>query len=242
MPDVTFKDLCLDAGDAEALATFWAHLLHRKAERADDEGGWRVDPPAHGPDALGIWVDPVPEPRTGKTRVHLDVRLPDADVGPLLAQGARLVREPDDEIRWWVLADPEGNEFCAMAPAAPEYGLPTVTVPAAFELVVDAADPEAQARWWAERTGGTARTRGSGFWWIEGAAGLPWDYWVFNPVPEAKTVKNRMHWDTTLRGDDPAALVDAGARVLRSPGQELEWWVLADPEGNEFCAFPLGSG
>ena len=54
----------------------------------------------------------MPEPRTGKTRVHLDVRLPEPDPAPLLAAGATLVSEPDGERHWWVLADPEGNEFC----------------------------------------------------------------------------------------------------------------------------------
>ena len=54
------------------------------------------------------------------------------------------------------------------------------------------------------------------------------------PVPEPKTVKNRLHWDVcgTVeefldRGRDPAV-------GPRPPG----WMVLADPEGNEFCVFP----
>jgi hypothetical protein len=35
---------------------------------------------------------------------------------PWAGLGARVVSEPDGEQRWWVLADPEGNEFCAFAP------------------------------------------------------------------------------------------------------------------------------
>lgn len=61
-------------------------------------------------------MNQVPEPRVGKTRVHLDLRLAGAEPAPLLAAGARLVREPDGEVGWWVLADPEGNEFCAFPP------------------------------------------------------------------------------------------------------------------------------
>ena len=34
------------------------------------------------------------------------------------------------------------------------------------------------------------------------------------------------------------ALVAAGASIVSEPGPDVEWWVLADPEGNEFCAFP----
>ena len=55
----------------------------------------------------------------------------------------------------------------------------------------------------------------------------------FVPVPEPKTVKNRIHWDVTVPGVAP--LVEAGATVLREPGGGIGWHVLADPEGNEFC-------
>jgi hypothetical protein len=51
-------------------------------------------------------------------------------------------------------------------------------------------------------------------------------------VPEPKTAKNRIHWDVLV--DDVDDLVTAGAVVLQ---QEPNWTVLADPEGNEFCAF-----
>ncbi len=90
------------------------------------------------------------------------------------------------------------------------------------------------------RTDGTAQSRpGAPYWWVEGAAGFPFGSWVFHHVPEAKTVKNRLHWDVELPDGvaSPQALVDAGASLLRSPDDEIHWWVLADPEGNEFCAF-----
>jgi hypothetical protein len=48
-------------------------------------------------------------------------------------------------------------------------------------------------------------------------------------------VKNRIHWDVTVPAVAP--LVGAGAVVLREPGGDIDWHVLADPEGNEFCAF-----
>jgi hypothetical protein len=38
------------------------------------------------------------------------------DVDALVARGATLLRAPDAEISWHLLADPEGNEFCAFAP------------------------------------------------------------------------------------------------------------------------------
>ncbi|NES26960.1 VOC family protein [Micromonospora terminaliae] len=110
----SFKDLCMDAGDAHRLGGFWAGILDGELVDTGD-GDTRIDPRAAASGAESIWVNTVPEPRTGKTRVHLDLRLAEPEPAALLAAGARLVREPDAEISWWVLADPEGNEFCAFA-------------------------------------------------------------------------------------------------------------------------------
>jgi Glyoxalase-like domain len=225
-----YKDLCMDAADALAQARFWGHALGTKVVDLGD-GAARLDPGSGRPANEVVWVNPVPEPRTGKTRVHLDLRLAAADPTPLLDAGATVLREPGDD-PWWVLADPEGNAFCAFPPRAEGSDEPGV-----FELVVDCADPVAQAAWWAAMVGGTVSHEGGGAS-IADAAGFPWRYWVFDPVPEPKKVKNRVHWDVQLAGDDPAAFVEAGATVQRQPGGDVDWWVLADPEGNEFCAFP----
>ena len=59
---------------------------------------------------------------------------------------------------------------------------------------------------------------------------------VFGGVPEPKTVKNRIHWD--VDAEDVQLLLDHGATVLREPRRRRSaGHVLADPEGNEFCAF-----
>ena len=55
-------------------------------------------------------------------------------------------------------------------------------------------------------------------------------------MPEPKTVKNRVHWDVIC--DDVDELVARGARVLRTPDDDIDWHVMADPDGNEFCAMP----
>lgn len=112
------------------------------------------------------------------------------------------------------------------------------------QLVVDAADPAALGRWWAQALG-----------WVV-VDDSPEEYEI-RPAPDrlpgllfglaagAKTVKNRLHLD--FRPDDQAAevarLLALGARHtdIGQSGEE-PWVVLADPEGNEFCVLaPRGS-
>jgi hypothetical protein len=231
MTAASFKDLCVDANDVAAQARFWAAVLDARVVDAGD-GGARLEPGAGRSPAETVWVNPVPEPRTAKTRVHVDMRITGSEPAAILAAGATVLSRPGEN-RWWVLADPEGNAFCAFPPDPDEPATPGV-----FELIVDCRDAAAQATWWAGIVGGTVhRAEHKPFAWIEGAAGFPWRYWVFDPVPEPKTVKNRAHWDVSLTGTRPDALLDAGATLLREPDGEISWWVLADPEGNEFCAF-----
>jgi hypothetical protein len=110
-----FKDLCLDAGDHQALADWWCAALGyaRREGESPRPADWPVpieDPSGQGP---LIWIIPVPEPKTVKNRMHLDVT---GDKAELLGLGATLVRARDEDIEWDILADPEGNEFCVFAP------------------------------------------------------------------------------------------------------------------------------
>jgi len=109
------------------------------------------------------------------------------------------------------------------------------------EIVVDAADPPRLARWWAELLGWKVVDEDRGFSWISATGdhtALP--LVVFVPVPEAKTVKNRVHLDVNPSGTDQAEelerLLALGAsRVDIGQDPDVPWVVLADPEGNEFC-------
>ncbi len=216
-----FKDLCIDVTDQHRLAAFWAAALGLGAE-ALDNGAYRL-----GDDVAEhtVWINPVPEPRTVKQRVHLDVVV--RDVAELVGIGAEVVAELP---RWTVLADPEGGELCAFV--RPPERLAAYRL---LEIVVDAVDPARIAAWWADRLGTSPRSSDDGsFWWLEPIAGLPVD-WVFQTVPEPKRVKNRIHWDVL---GDTAGLIGSGATLLRPRGDDLAWDVLADPEGNEFCVFP----
>jgi hypothetical protein len=236
MPDLAFKDLCIDvtAGDGRpaAVAAFWGAAFDQPVVN-DDDGDSHLGPPEHGPKQRTIWINNVPEAIAGKSRVHIDVRVADGDPAPLIAAGGTIERAAGGDITWHIVNDPDGVAVCVFGPHPAD---PSALGP--FELVVDAVDPPAIAGWWAERTGGKVGGReGAPFVWIENAAGFPFMFWVFHSVPEPKTVKNRVHWDVKLVDTTIDGLVAAGATMLRAKDDEVHWWVMADPEGNEFCAF-----
>lgn len=113
-----FRDLCLDANDPQKVGAFWAAVLGRTAQDAGQGDGVTRDVFLQaGPDGgPSIYVNGVPEPKSGKVRLHVDVTLePGQEIPDLLKLGATVVAEPDEQ-RWWVLADPEGHEFCAFLP------------------------------------------------------------------------------------------------------------------------------
>jgi hypothetical protein len=146
--------------------------------------------------------------------------------------------------------------------------VPMMAGPMDFQVAVDSARPHELADWWAAALGWEVEPQDEAFIrrmiaegyateeadtmthrgalvWTAGAAirypggeGRP--RVLFQLVPESKTVKNRVHLDLRLGGEDAAAavarLVAAGATVLHEGQQGPHRWVtLADPEGNEFC-------
>ena len=107
-------------------------------------------------------------------------------------------------------------------------------------LVADAADPAASARWWAKALGWEVAFETRHEVDVEPPAGTPGIPLVFVPVPDAKTVPNRVHLDLASPSPEAqTALVDRLLGLGATPadiGQgEVPWVVLADLEGNEFC-------
>jgi predicted enzyme related to lactoylglutathione lyase len=224
VPPATYKDLCIDARDTEVSARFWGGLLGLTPGGPHHNGAWWLDDePGHAV----AWVNSVPEPKPVKNRVHIDVNAEGLEAA--LAAGASVLEELD---RWTVLRDPDGQEFCIFVRETPiERRL--------YELVVDSGPGMDQcveiARWWGEVLGAEFG-QDEEQCWIENVPGAPFEGIVFGPVPEPKTVKNRVHID--VETDDLDVLVAHGARVLRKKGDDgIGWTVLADPDGNEFCAF-----
>lgn len=110
--------LSIDCADPAALSAFWRDALgwritHQSAEE------YVLEPPEGSPqdgvspDLLFLKVE---DPKTGKNRLHLDLRPGDrdAEVQRLLRLGAAEVDIGQGQQSWVVLADPEGNEFCVL--------------------------------------------------------------------------------------------------------------------------------
>lgn len=124
----------IDAASPRALGAFWCQVLGY-VEQPPPEGfaTWddaldafgidRSDPDRAyaivDPDGVGprVFLAKVPEPKTAKNRVHLDVHVGadamHAVADQLVASGARMVGEYDEPGGHWItMLDPEGNEFC----------------------------------------------------------------------------------------------------------------------------------
>ena len=123
----THWTLGCDAADPHRLAAFWRRALGYVNEPGydDPDGASIIDPDGKGP-AIGFLR--VPEPKTSKNRMHIDVRVAGEPpwemaereqlirrkVDELVGAGATEVREEhgDDHLDHVVMLDPEGNEFC----------------------------------------------------------------------------------------------------------------------------------
>ncbi|MET9907251.1 VOC family protein [Streptomyces sp. NPDC006476] len=137
-------DLTLDCADAQLLAAFWKTALgyvdepppppfatreewlaqFDLPEDDEDDAAWLCDPDGVGP---RLSLLKVPEPKTAKNRLHIDIRVPGhggaeerwarirAEAWRLVEAGGEVLTEVDGH--HVVMADPEGNEFCVAAAA-----------------------------------------------------------------------------------------------------------------------------
>lgn len=107
------------------------------------------------------------------------------------------------------------------------------------EVIIDCNDPRRVAEFWGQVLGWDVQENKDAYWMSESGAPFPDLLLVFVPVPEPKTVKNRIHIDVSPIGcdrDEEVARVEALGATRVDVGQgEQPWVVLADPEGNEFC-------
>ncbi|HZB29608.1 MAG TPA: VOC family protein [Streptosporangiaceae bacterium] len=116
----------IKALDHSAVGRFWAEALSWSVSSGQSGVTTYVGPGGlvwPDPSAVGVDVVSVPEPKTTtKNRVHLDLATTSADhqvelVARLQDLGATPVDVGQGDVPWTVLADPEGHEFCVLAPS-----------------------------------------------------------------------------------------------------------------------------
>ena len=110
-------ELVLDCRDPELLGRFWADVLgYQITDR--DENDVAIGPPAGTPSPIELLFSRSDDPKTAKLRLHIDVNATDRDQAEELARleelGAKHIDIGQGEQSWYVLADPEGNEFCLL--------------------------------------------------------------------------------------------------------------------------------
>jgi len=217
-------NVVVDAADPSALARFWAELLDWRVT-----GGSTVQAPPDDGCELALVFTPASGEKVRKNRVHLDLSsaAPDQQMVIMrraLALGASRVDVGQRNVPWFVLADPEGNEFCVLEPR-PEYS----ATGALAAVVVDAVDPAVLAQFWSAATGWPQVTSSAKTASLRAPHGRgPWLEFVWTGEPHESPNRVRVE---LAPGEDRAAEV---AHLVELGGRRIDGGVMADPEGNEF--------
>jgi hypothetical protein len=204
----------------------WVHLTLEEIREARKEfpqfdGRGRLDDPQGR--RMPIYIQAVPEPKSGRNRVRLEVAV--RDMGDALATFRELGATEGDDGE---LHDIEGNEFTLV-----EAELPEGVDRALRSILIDARDPVSMVCFWSQATGYEQRggrcdprSRSDGL--LDLIPGIQ-----FVSTAEPKRTKNRLHID--LHTSD----AEAHQVQLRDLGATVQRWdtdhVMLDPEGNEFC-------
>jgi len=109
---LTITNIVFDCHDPARLAVFWAAALNYATNTNDPDHAWAYNPDRTKPYLL---FNKVPESKIVKNRVHIDLDTDDveAEIARLETLGARKLQFINEGERpWWIMADPEGNEFC----------------------------------------------------------------------------------------------------------------------------------
>jgi predicted enzyme related to lactoylglutathione lyase len=233
--------LVIDSSDPSRLGKFWAAALGWEvaAEEPGEVVVWPAGFSYPDPTALPLVFVPVPEPRRGKNRVHLDLASTStehqaAQVQRLRELGATPADIGQGDVAWVVLADPEGNEFCVLDPR-PGY---QQTGPLAA-VVIDSADPDWLAQFWSSAAGWLVHSSTEKFASLRSPLGRG-PFLELLRTRDTKIVKNRVHLDVAPPPDEDLMaevqlLMEFGAVPIDIGQDDVPWAVLADPEGNEFC-------
>jgi len=229
--------LCVDANDPLRLGRFWAAALRWEI---DVRPGAEVDLVPTDGTPFRVAFRPVPEPKVGRNRIHLDLTTTSLDdqresVSRLVERGAQHIdvgQGPDAP--HVVLADPEGNEFCLIEPG-------NSFLAGCGRVGALSCDGSRQVGcFWSDALG----------WplvWDQGEETAirapdgsgPFITWGGGPdIP--KVGKNRLHLDVAPAGDgewhaELDRLLALGATRDTGSSGRADRAILFDPDGNEFC-------
>jgi hypothetical protein len=110
-------ELVLDCRDPHGLARFWSEVLGYRIVD-EDEDAVEIAPPEGTPSPVTLLFSASDDPKNDKLRLHIDVnatdRSQDEELARLLELGAKQIDIGQGEQTWYVLADPEGHEFCLL--------------------------------------------------------------------------------------------------------------------------------
>jgi hypothetical protein len=228
--------LCFDANDPLRLARFWSGVLGR--EMVDDPLGGIALLPSDDT-GFRIRFQPTEERKAGLNQMHLHLTSTSLDdqqmtVARSLGLGARHLdvgqRPEEGHV---VLADPEGNEFCVIEPGN------NFLADCGFLGELACEGSREVGYFWSEALGWPLVWDQDEETAIQSPAGGTKIAWGGPPL-SAKTRKNRLHFDLAppADGDQQAEvdrLVSLGATRIDIGQGDVDWVVMADPDGHEFC-------
>jgi predicted enzyme related to lactoylglutathione lyase len=110
-------EIAVDCNDVERVASFWSAALGWEPQPKGDYIWMSASGVPEEPDVKLVFAR-VPEPKTVKNRMHIDIAPrgaeQDEEVSRLETLGARRIDIGQGDVPWVVMADPEGNEFCVL--------------------------------------------------------------------------------------------------------------------------------
>lgn len=112
-PLATVGSVVIDTEDVDRLVEFWGTLLGlEEKHRMGPHFVWLTSMGEGGP---SLAFQKVPERKSGKNRLHLDLGVEDKDEAAARISelgGSKIDEHTNEGFTWYVMADPEGNEFC----------------------------------------------------------------------------------------------------------------------------------
>jgi Glyoxalase-like domain len=228
-------NVCIDAHDPVALGRFWSDLLGREMVAdppgvsllSDDDTGFDID----------IW--PTDEPKRGPNQMHFDLTSSSVEdqretVRRALALGANHIdvgQLPEEE--HVVLADPEGNEFCVIEPGN------TFLAGCGRIGALSCDGSQEVGYFWSRALDWPLvwdQDQETAIQSPNGGTKISWG----GPPLAPKSGKYRLHLDLAPPADDDQQaeverLLALGARHTDIGQGDVQWVVMEDPDGHEFC-------